>query len=215
MFHGEEHRKQAPKQRRLRKTRKQIHQPSMAKPKTQESGARMLIFQLNPEGRGGWNSKLAVSKTLFLRHRRSGTLTELQWQLLLVKNKARWNAMLLMTTCCPPPLPTPPPLPGGHGAPLSCPSPRTFSSLPTKHTGLSMNCVSMLALTRALGSSIMSTMIVPPTPGASETAELGLTPSRPPRQHTQLSYSPIRGDLCSSSTNQIYRSVKLHCRGWR
>lgn len=182
--------KQAHKQRHLQKTRKQIHQSSsMAKPKTQDSTQWSQVGNLSTKsggGRGGgrWNSKLALSKTLYLPHRRSGTLTELQWQLLLVKKKARWSAMLLMATCFPTPLPTPQPLPGGHGAPLSCPSPRTFSSLPTKHTGLSMNCVSMLALTRALGSSITSTMIVPPTLGASETAELGLTPSRPPRQLT-------------------------------
>lgn len=40
---------------------------------------------------------------------------------------------------------------------------RTFSSFPTKHTGRSIYCANMLALTRAFGSSIMSTMILPPT----------------------------------------------------
>lgn len=53
--------------------------------------------------------------------------------------------------------------PDGHGAPPPkkprAVSARTFSSLPTKQTGWSMNWASMLALMRALGDSITSTMI--------------------------------------------------------
>lgn len=103
----------------------------------------------------------------FLPHQRSGTKIELQWlsrgKALFVKTKASWRATLLKGYLLPTSAPYSAAIPEWPGPVLSPEPTRTFSSFPTKHTGRSIYCVNMLALTRAFGSSIMSTMILPPT----------------------------------------------------